>query len=294
MRRILRIWPLYFLIVIICLFVLPYVFDFSILHVDNSKNFALAAALLLLVLPNLARLISYNLVGGNQLWSIGVEEQFYIIWPVAVRMFINKLPQFLFSFIIIKIIITAGLEFATNHSTSLLLSKIYQFWVLLRIEQMTIGALGAWVLFNGKDKILNVIYSTPGWIITFLAALGLMVIKYDHWSVNYIEAFIFLSVIMNISTNKKFPVSLEYPWLSSLGNIAYGIYMYHTICITICLYSLKATGLDKSNLLAFNIALYASSILLTIGIAQLSYKYFEKPFLNLKEKFMLVKSGKEN
>jgi peptidoglycan/LPS O-acetylase OafA/YrhL len=294
LRRILRIWPLYFLIVTICLFILPYVFDLSTLHIDRTKNFALTAVLLFLVLPNVVRLINRQLVGGNQLWSIGVEEQFYIIWPIAVRVFIKRLPQFLISFILIKLIITIGLQIAVGNSHSLLLSKIYQFWVLLKIEQMTIGALGAWVLFHKKEDILSIIYSKPVWIVTILAALALMVVHYNHWSINYIEAFIFLSLIMNLSTNKDFPITLEYSWLGSLGNMAYGIYMYHTICITICLFTLRALSLDKINFTLFNIALYTFSILLTIGIAYLSYNFFEKPFLNLKEKFMLVKSGKKD
>jgi peptidoglycan/LPS O-acetylase OafA/YrhL len=76
-RRILRIWPLYYFIVLLCLFVLPNIFDLSVLGSQiYTKHFPIVTSLLLLVLPNVVRLFQPGIVGGNQLWSIGVEEQF--------------------------------------------------------------------------------------------------------------------------------------------------------------------------------------------------------------------------
>lgn len=293
-RRILRIWPVYYLVVIIVLFVIPVVFDLSWLGIEMyDSKFTLKAIFLFLIVPNLLRVYSPSIVGGNQLWSIGVEEQFYLIWPVLVRAFFRYLIQFLIGFVVLKFLITAALAFISAERGGLVLSAISRFWILLKIEQMAIGAIGAWVLFYRKENILRVFYHKMTWFGSLIALIVLMTVHLDHWAFNYAEAVVFLLVIINLSTNPQVRISMEHPVLNKLGNISYGIYMYHTICVTICIYTLRSLGIHESNLVLFNVLMYSSSIGLTIAIAYLSYHYFEKRFLDLKERFMIVKSGSE-
>ena len=89
-RRILRIWPLYYFIVILSLFILP---KFSIFHINGSffefENNMEAIKIMLLfifILPNVLYLIK-PIAFSAQTWSIGVEEQFYLIWPFIVNRF---------------------------------------------------------------------------------------------------------------------------------------------------------------------------------------------------------------
>lgn len=292
-RRILRIWPLYFLIVIACLYIIPNVFDLSALRPDVLENFSLSAVLLFLVLPNVLRMIVPSVVGGNQLWSIGVEEQFYLIWPVAVRWFFKRLLGFLLLFIAVKFAVTLAFELWEATSGLKFASAIYRFWVLLQIEQMAIGAIGAWLLFEKKKKALSFIYNRFTMVVSLALVAALFVIPVHHWAIHYVEALLFVILIMNLSTNPAIKLSLETRMFTALGNISYGIYMYHTLCITVCLYLLRAFDLEKNNYTLFNVALYAGSIILSISIAYLSYEFFEKKFIDLKEKFMVVKSGKE-
>ena len=67
--------------------------------------------------------------------------------------------------------------------------------------------------------------------------------------------------------------------------------MYHTLCIAITMTILQKIGLDKENWIAFNALLYIVSIILTIALAGLSYKYYESYFLTLKQKFMIIISS---
>jgi peptidoglycan/LPS O-acetylase OafA/YrhL len=291
-RRLLRIWPVYYLVVVVCL-VLPSLLDLSFLHVDTyNEKFPIKVMLLLLVLPNVLRVYAPSLIGGNQLWSIGVEEQFYLIWPLLVRSFRRHFVTFLMVFIAAKLLATVVLEQIWNQQESLLTSAIFRFWVLLKLEQLAIGAMGAWMVFE-RRPVLKTIHTRVVFVLSIVLLIVLMVVPLHHWSVNYFEAVVFLVIILNLSTNSSIGFSLETPLLNRLGNISYGIYMYHTLCITLCIYALHKLNVHQLSLGVFNVLLYTGSVATTLLTAHLSYAFFEKHFLNLKERFMVVKSGKK-
>jgi peptidoglycan/LPS O-acetylase OafA/YrhL len=294
LRRVLRIWPLYYLIVILSLFIIPFVFDLTQLGVaGRPDNFGLIALLLLLVLPNVVRTFSPVLVGGNQLWSIGVEEQFYLVWPVLVRWFSKHMLLFLVGFIVLKISIGQILELFITPESPAYFQKSLRLWILLQVEQMAIGAIGAWLLFTSKKSALKLIYNPYIFAIAIASFAGLFVMSVHHWWMTCFEAIIFIVIIMNLSTNPSIKLSLENKVFSVLGNISYGIYMYHTVCITVCIFTLRYFEIETSNYTLFNVLLYTMSIIMTIAVAYLSYEFFEKKFLTLKERFMIVKSGKK-
>ena len=86
MRRVLRIWPLYYLILIIGLLLIPVVIKVLKIEYTAHFPFALASFLYVIFLPNLVT----SLWGSSflaPLWSIGVEEQFYFFWAPLVKYF---------------------------------------------------------------------------------------------------------------------------------------------------------------------------------------------------------------
>ncbi len=290
LRRILRIWPLYFLIVAICL-ALPYLIDTSIFVNIERPKMLHAVPMLLLILPNAIRLLNGNFIGGNQLWSIGVEEQFYILWPWLVRFFKNNLYLFLAGFIGIKLLVTVVLlALKTSYPEAKLLVSVFKFWQLLQIEQMAIGAVGALFLFEKKQKFLDFIFSKPIQYTCILLMVALCVLNPKGVFVMYLEAVVYLVFIMNVSCNDTFMIKLENKLLSKLGNLSYSIYMYHTLAIAFCLY-LMHTLHDSLGMYGFNALLYIGSYALTLTVSWFSYYYFETPFLKIKEHFMKIKSA---
>jgi peptidoglycan/LPS O-acetylase OafA/YrhL len=300
-RRILRIWPVYYLVILLTFFVMPYFFNIG--HYGSEmlgKNPWLWFSLCVFMLPNLVRFNSVELIGGNQTWSVGVEEQFYIIWPWLVLTFRKHFVRMLIVLIVVKISITAlaaflafKIETGIIHS---LCNKVALYLGIFKIEQMAIGALGAWYLFNKKTVVLNYLNSKLLLVICSFLFLITMFVDYSFIGDSLFEAFVFLVLIMNVSTNPKFPLKFKHPYFNVLGNISYGIYMYHTLVIAILMTVLHNYGLDK-DATVFNTLLYSGSVLFTVIISYLSYNYFEKWFLNKKEKFMVVKSsnnGKES
>ena len=296
-RRTLRIWPVYYLVVLIAFFILPKFTNIGDWAEPFNEKFNMALILYLVVLPNVMRGGSVQVIGANQAWSVGVEEQFYIVWPVLVRLFHKKFIEFIISFISIKMIIQVVLLFGSNYLEDVYWQKIfvrlYYIWSLLAIEQMAIGAIGAWLLYKHKESWLKWIYSPVVQFLAIAVFVSLFIFDYEFIGKSILAAVSFIILILNISTNKNFFIKLKHKNYDALGNMSYGIYMYHTICISITITVLKNLNLT-TNLLAFNLALYGFSFLLTILMSFFSYRYFESFFLVLKKKFMVILSSSKS
>jgi peptidoglycan/LPS O-acetylase OafA/YrhL len=295
-RRILRIWPLYYLIMIIGFFILPRFINIGPVAQLN-EHFTIKVLLFMFMLPNVLRVTEAPVVGANQAWSVGVEEQFYIIWPLLVRTFRKVFLKFLIVFILLKFSVTILMAISLDYLLSpdykymMYLRTIQRFWDLLQIEQMSFGAIGAYVLFYKKEKILKAIYHPISQIFMVLGIIVILTIRFKFIGQTLFDALLFTILIINVSTNEKFILKLENSVYSYLGNISYGIYMFHTVCISLVLTVLQKTGVDQGNWYVFNGLLYVLSVILTIIVAGLSYKYFESFFLKQKERFMIVVSS---
>ncbi len=291
-RRMLRIWPVYFLVTAIAFFVLPSFAE----HNEHSQaffeNFWPALLLYLFVLPNFIRATPVHVMGANQAWSIGVEEQFYIIWPFLVRKFAKNLARFLVIFIVLKYAIQIGAYASIEllpGKLGMVSDKFYVVWKYLQIEQMAMGAFAAWFYFKYSRKVLDILYAP----VTQVLAYGLFVfsffVSFDFAGHTLVEGFMFAVIILNVSTNKKSPVKMASKRFDLLGNLSYGMYMYHTMVTLLLIQAFKHWGLED-NITTFSILLNISTLIVTMVIAYLSYTYFERYFLKLKKKLMVVKS----
>lgn len=294
-RRILRIWPVYYLVIGIAFFVVPHFFDIG----GNgahllSHHFWIWFLLSFLMLPNLVRYNGVEVVGGSQTWSVGVEEQFYLIWPWLVKKFRHHFVRMLLILIVGKVLVSAALGYVVLQlpagNMQLICNKFLLYWNLFKIEQMSVGALGAWYLFRQKPVALNFFYHPVTNTINALLFLSLFVVNYQFQGNTLFEAAVFLLVIVNVATNPSCPLKLRNPVFNKLGDISYGIYMYHTIVIAILFTVIGNTSMSDQPWL-FNLVIYTGSTVLTIAVSWLSYTFFESWFLKKKEKFMVVKSG---
>jgi peptidoglycan/LPS O-acetylase OafA/YrhL len=291
LRRILRIWPLYFLLVLSGLFIFPHI-PFLYSHPGTGKYLLQKTILFCLILPNIV-LMKYGVVPYiSQTWSIGVEEQFYLIWPLLLK-YTKRYLVALFGVIIfmkaLEFILPHALSFLAMHNTLMSLQNSIAFTInyisYLRISCMAIGGLGAYVLYFKKDTILSFIYRRDVQAIVILVSIPLLAL-----GKLYAHSVIFCFLILNISSNPKSLIKLNTSLFDFLGKISYGIYMYHALAIGITLYVLQKMSMQYNDIIS-NTALYASTILLTIGLATLSYNLFEKRFLGMKKRFTRIESG---
>lgn len=297
-RRFLRIWPLYYAIVLIGFLVLP---RFDIFHIPAqseiidgpSSVFWQSFALFMFIFPNLAMSIFGPFPNIGQLWSIGVEEQFYIGWPWLMKKAKNHFRTVVF--VILGIIALKALILAFDG----ILNPSYwdiviRFFAMTKLESMAIGGLGAWALFYKKEQVLKYVYHPAT---QAMAYLGIPFLLYFtpailQNGIHLVYSVLFLIIIMNVSTNPKSWLKLEHPILHTLGKISYGLYMYHMLIITAVIHTLAPLIPEASrNGFSANLLFYVASFSISIAISYLSYRFFESRFIRMKSRFTKVVSG---
>ena len=301
MRRILRIWPLYFLIVLMGFFLFPGIGVLSIPKYTAAihDNFETKLVLFLAVLPNIAGIVFPPVPYISQTWSIGVEEQFYLIWPILIK-YTRKYPLVLFGIIFSLVVITNSLNILLScfseqgYHTEILsfLNVLKEYFGSLRISCMAIGGIGAFLLFFQKKSVLDIVYRRDVQLMTLILTTLLI---YEGINIPYCNhefySILFCIIILNVSSNSHSIVKLERQPFVYLGRISYGLYMYHPLAIVFSLVFLKNLFNEGHERFFFNLSLYCLSISITIGLASLSFLLFETKMLKLKSRFSRVQSG---
>lgn len=287
MRRVLRIWPLYYLTVILGLFVLP---EISYLNIPGETelikvDFTEKLLFYMLILPNIVTGVFKHIPYVSQNWSIGVEEQFYYFWPWVVR-------QSKASKLLLVMVIFFCFFYITRSLTVIYMPEtgwwkyLNEFIKSLRITCMILGAMGAYfTYFKLNSPFVQFIFHRKFQLFLYLTLILMLSFGVYLPGVNQeVYSLIFTLITMNLAKNPATILSLENPVFNYLGKISYGMYMYHTVAVVI---GVKIShSFNNSNFVSYPIS-YA----LTILVSTLSYEYFEKPFLTLKDKFTTVKSG---
>jgi peptidoglycan/LPS O-acetylase OafA/YrhL len=286
MRRVLRIWPLYFLIIILALLVMPNIELFTLKGFEKDDVYSylyVKIALFVFFLPNLVSVVG-NIPYASHTWSIGTEEQYYLIWPLLFKYIkLNKLVL-LISIIIAYLLIGGFLN--SQYSDFLPFKKIIRaFWNSFTISCMAIGGFFAVLLFN-KSKLLVLLKNVYLFYFILIATMLFLAkgvcIPYFH---NEFYAVLFGIIILNFASNEKIKINLENKYLIYLGNISYGLYMFHPIGIMIGIIIASTIQIGS------NWVIYPLTFLITILLSMVSYKYFESYFLKFKKKFTIIRSG---
>jgi len=270
LRRIVRILPLYYLILsfgfIYYHLILPYFgFDFQ-----NNYNLLNGILLSYTLFPNIFSTYS---PGGiiEILWSIGIEEQFYLlIAPLVFIIPIKHIVRFLLVFTIIY--------FTVFFSESLSFLKKYN----MLFFYFSFSGICSILLLNKKinfQKFKYIIFAV------FILYFTTIVFKKNMSNMLYhLFSAILFGITIGSFTQKPIKL-LENRVIIYFGKISYGVYMYHAIMMQLVgfLFLKTTIHLKISNL--FSIILFNILVILsTLIIAHLSYRYFEKYFLNFKKK----------
>lgn len=286
-RRSLRIWPLYFAVVLFGYF------GFQQLKILFGEVPNETASLLyyFTFLSNLdvirSGLPDSSILGV--LWSVAIEEQFYLFWPWILFLFKPKRYVLVFSMIVLGSLIFRYFNLESH-------PHVIKYHTFSLISDMGLGGIVAYFSFYNKPFIEYFRNMDRGVIIT-VYVIGMITIIFsltlfqpDILKVfkNVILSVFFSFVILeqNYSENSFYKVS-KWKVISQLGRWTYGLYCLHFVGI------LTATNMSK--ILGWNTTVFGvifvetlMALGITIIISSLSYTYFEKPFLKLKSRFSTI------
>lgn len=283
-RRILRIWPLFYLVLLLAMcapFIISY-FNLPYSNAGYEPNWLMS----FLFLENYMMMINKmepNVVPLGVMWTLCVEEHFYILWGLSLFFLkIKNIPKL----ILISILIA---------NVTRIFYFVYDIGfidVFSNLDYFAYGAIPAYLLVTKESlftDFISKIRLDVKWL--FIILLLLYIILSPNIFYTYkilIEPTIFgfgffVLLSFTIPQNSKIKIS-DNNILSKLGIYTYGLYLFHPILTSI---SFKLFGYFKlpveTPLNAFLFSVCA--FVLTVITAYLSYNLFEKKFLKLKNKF---------
>lgn len=288
-KRILRIFPLYFLLVVIGTIVVPLAVSALGVNYDIPYTFGQSWYFYVLFLPSLVTFYyGHHLL--EPLWSIGVEMFFYVIWAPLLKYIRNNVLTLMW-FIIVGKAIMQFLPYIFD------MPALYCHFVdIYLIEAMAVGGIGAYFVFNLKIELNKYFLFRQGVQLIIISLLIVYVIFNNNidnqvWNAVFktpifsplLIYFLSLYAILAVSLSGNKLLNIENRASSYLGEISYGIYMYHTTVIAVVILLIQKLPLQLGAISA-NLLFYSLVILGTLFTAHLSKKYFEDHFLLLKNK----------
>jgi peptidoglycan/LPS O-acetylase OafA/YrhL len=275
LRRVLRIWPLYYLIMILGIFFLPKIF--------SSFQFCGRYWMNLTFLNNFNTAESGQCFSPNVLiaWSVAIEEQFYLFWPLLFVLLYNT--RWFVAFCIMMYVVSTIFLFTNNDP---------YFHTLGNINYLMIGCLGAHQYFKQKEKFDASILTSKKclWLMILFLIITLVAganIKFIYRFNVVAMPFIFLYFVLFTIVNND---SKYQSYFSRWGKYTYGMYFYHPILIVLVKMVFDKYGLDYQRIGYYHVILGVISFALTVGFSIFSYRYFENYFLRLKLKLSVVKT----
>lgn len=282
-RRILRIWPLYFFFIAVAALVPLW---------DRTQHL------------RWPYIVGYLLLAGNwvyawqglphsiagPLWSVSIEEQFYLLWPLALRRMSRR--QLVFAVIGLLLLANAVRAYLVF---SHVLGAAVEYNTFARLDAIALGILVAYALgsevptlslfsrvalagcslslwcivagytnLNAQTEVAPVLGTLLGRPLVAIAAAGMLI-----------------AVIGAPAAGAKILTNL---WLTYLGRISYGLYVYHAAGLLIARHLFRANSIKGFTTYAL------SGFILTVIFSSISYRWLESPFLKMKERFSVVRS----
>ena len=271
MRRTLRIFPIYYTLLAVLAVLFFFVTDGGQLGADFRKQFPFYVT----YTSNWVHDVSILAIT----WSLATEEQFYLVWPPIEKYLKGLAIPIIVVFILFNQLINFGVIFTEQHA-------------LLEILQITFTPIAFGVLLahllhhnNGFNLVSRTLggYYTP-LIITIALLIFINVPQFGTDISGVIRLIIHILMTLLLAScvvghSHVLTKPFNHPFIIRIGAVSYGMYLYHMLVRHVGYSLLERVGIQ----LPF--ALFVFVFIATYIVSELSFRFYETPFLKFKERW---------
>lgn len=279
-RRSLRIFPIYYIYLLVCAVMyfilvrdaLPWAFLYGINFYEQNNT-----------APKVF----------SHLWSLSVEEQFYLVWPLLILTLRQKFIPFLIIGLIIAAVLSRFMISGINHK--LLTTSC--------LDAFGMGALFAYLKLYRPEKLKELLKLDLVWIVALIVYLAMIICNFykitvlNEWfrlAIAVISFYLLGTCLYpKEPKNKLTRILLENKTAIYLGTISYGIYIYHILIgfiadpfvdnILLQFFG-HSSGVVKYIYYNSYVIKFPLYTLITVALAALSFRYIEKPIAAFKNR----------
>jgi len=287
-RRVLRIFPLYYFY-LFCTFVILLPLIHARLSVDQQQNVAATMAAwpwFLLYLSNIKQAMTGVFLSGNvgHLWSISIEEQFYLIWPLVVLLTSARRL-----FFVCVVLLVAGLIARSAMAWSSISPSIIYVFTPVRLDSLLAGSLAAICVHVGWSVRLHgklIVLATTS-IAACLFALGS---AYEGNAAIYTIGFCALAAISACAvyyaaTDENAGTTiLGSRTLVFFGKYSYALYLFNTPVSNLMTRIAGTPRLIAGSQIPWQIAFTLAGTAVAVLMSLASWQLIEKHFLSAKDR----------
>ena len=272
MRRALRIFPVYYGL----LLVLFLGFFLVIPNSDLASRYFTSLPYYITYTSNWLQHDPFPLLAIT--WSLAAEEQFYIVWPPIEKYLKQWLLPIGVVLLAINQLINFGVIFQNAHTNLEILQSTF--------TPILLGVLLAHLLhsndgFSQLARITHHRYASLAFAVGLLITINIPVADISGWPrllIHLLMTGFLASCVVN--ENHILQPMMTLSPIARLGVISYGMYLFHMFARHGAVIILERLSLN------FPILLFLLCLGATIVIAEISYRFYETPFLKLKKRWV--------
>jgi peptidoglycan/LPS O-acetylase OafA/YrhL len=280
-RRALRIWPLYYAVIVTAIIIAripPHAYCVSRTSVVVMTFFVANWTKLA---PSLGVLV-------GALWSISIEEQFYLIWPPIIKFGGERL-----AFIASLVFIVFAAVWLWVFSP-----KGWLLWYDTPVQFLFFAAGAIIALLTRGRTTDDVNGMTRGGLLVAGVLLLLLTAHFGYVGTEFVPGVTRQSLYIKYAGGLAGCAAIFWAALGIsnmprafiyLGKISYGLYVFHLGMLQLSLWITSPLGLAPQSAVRMFIV-DSVALLLSMFFAHFSYQYFERPFMKLKERFAVIQS----
>jgi len=290
-RRVLRIWPLFFAVIFFGFVLFPFLNNLA-----GNSSYPCGTLWTYMIFINNFDFMHMNLQGLDcfnpfifTTWSIAVEEQFYFGWPLLFLLVPRRFYHFIFP---VVLLVSFGFRHHYHDSRNHLL-----YHTMCVLGDFAAGGWAAYIAMVYPKWLHPFKKLKNHWRVLMYASMPLIMFgrvwlfPWDPFSayihIIFISFFVFMIIDQNYNEHSAVKFS-NLKRISWWGRYTYGLYLLAPVAFLLVAKPMMKVPMIRSNFLVFLPVMMLISLVILKIMAYISYEYFEVYFLKLKKRFTYI------